>query len=514
MSSVRVRMAPSPTGWIHIGTARTFLFDYLMAKQAENGKLVMRIEDTDVKRSVKGGVDSLYQSLDFLGITADEGPKEGGDFGPYFQTERMEIYKKYAEKMVEEGNAYRCFCTSERLAELKEEQKAMKIRPHYDGLCKSLTQEEIAARMAAGEPFVIRMKVPENETIEYEEPVIGKKISFNSSDTNEQVLLKSDGLPTYHLAVVVDDMLMKITHAVRGSEYIPSIPKQVLLYRYLGAPMPTYLHVPLVLNPDGKGKLSKRKGNVAVIDFIRKGYIKEAIINFVALIGWNPAPEVAHKDEIYDIDFLIKHFDPKRIKKSAGRFEVEKLDSFNAVWIGKLTPAQLYERVMAWADIVLTNNVVDEIRGVTEELTEMRTKVTELKSYLEADRTRAEKLLAIVQQRVKRLTDIYDWFSVLWSTEVGFDMESVDSVLPEVEKRTEIVYNLRDALEKLPDWEQENWEPAIRALADKYSLKHGDLFMVLRVIVTGKKISPPLRDFMELAGREFVSTRFERFLGQ
>lgn len=510
MSSVRVRMAPSPTGWIHIGTARTFLFDYFMAKQVSEGKLLLRIEDTDQKRAVVGGVESLVESLALLGIVPDEGYGFGGEYGPYLQTERKEIYAVYTKKLLEEGNAYHCFCSEERLSKLRGEQRLSKMKPHYDGLCKKLSKDEVDKKLSAGESYVIRMKVPESETIEFTDLVFGK-ISFSSEEVEEQIIIKASGIPTYHFAVVVDDILMKITHIVRGVEWISSTPKHVLLYRYLGEKPSIFVHVPLILNPDGKGKLSKRKGNVAVLDFFRKGYIKEGLINFLSLVGWNPAPEMSHKDEIYDVEYLIKNFDAKRIKKSSGRFQIEKLDSINAHWISLLSKEKLFERTVQWAEIVIKNNVVDDLRGETDELKVMRQEARELRDYLEKDKERAIELLGITQVRIKRLTDIYAWLSVLWK-DTEFELEPMVTVLPDVEKRSEIVYNLRDALSGLATWDQEIWEPAIRALADKYSLKHGDLFMVLRIIVTGKKISPPLREFMVLAGRDFVNKRFEKFV--
>lgn len=510
MSSVRVRMAPSPTGWIHIGTARTFLFDYYMAKQQKEGSLVLRIEDTDQKRTVAGGVESLIQSLKLLGIEHDEGPGVGGAYGPYTQTERTDIYQKYVNKLLASGHAYHCFCSEERLENLRKEQEALKQKSRYDGLCRNLSPEEVSQRIAAGEKPVVRMRVPENETVSFEDLVFGR-VQFETSEIDEQVIVKASGIPTYHLAVVVDDIEMKITHILRGVEWIPSTPKHVLLYQYLDQKPPIFVHVPLILNPDGKGKLSKRKGNVAVLDFFREGYIREGLVNFLSLIGWNPDPRVAHKDEIYDIAYFIEHFDPKRIKRSSGRFQVEKLEAINAAWIAKLSKEELLERVYQWIDLVVTDNVVDAMRGVSDELIEKREKYLKLRAFMQQDEEKSRELLGIIQQRVKKLPDVFDWLAVLF-TDVSFDLEALESVVPEVEKRTEIIYNLREALEQLDSWSQEKWEPTIRALADTYALKHGDLFMILRIIVTGKRISPPLREFMELAGRDFVSQRFQKCL--
>jgi nondiscriminating glutamyl-tRNA synthetase len=476
----------------------------------QKGKLILRIEDTDTKRSVPGGLEGIIFSLDLLGIKDDEGPVSGGDFGPYVQTERLDIYKKYSDELIEKDHAYRCFCTAERLATLKEEQTITKQKRQYDGKCRHLSAEEIQANLDAGMPYVVRMRVPENEDLPFDDLALGH-IVFNTNEVNDQVLMKANGIPTYHLAVVVDDHLMGITTVHRGAEWLSSTPKQILLYRYFGWDMPETVHVPLLLGQKGQGKLSKRKGNVAVLDYLRNGYIKEGFINCLMLVGWSPDPKVARPDEIYDFDFFVQNFDHSRIKKSGGRLSAEKFDAINAVWLAKLSGEELYDRTMLWIKLVEEDTVVDQMRGITEELADKRKKAGEIKAFFEADKARAVALLDIIKLRMKRLTDVYDWLSVLWNGSSDFDRDSIALVLPDIEKQKEIVYNLRVALEKLTTWNQEEWEPAIRALADSYGMKHGDLFMVLRVIVTGKKVSPPLREFMVLAGRDFVARRFEKF---
>jgi len=509
MSDVRVRMAPSPTGWIHVGTARTYLMAQLYAIQ-QKGKLILRIEDTDKKRSVEGGLEGIIESLELLDIVADEGPGYGGDYGPYIQTERLDIYKKYSDELLESGHAYRCFCTAERLAELGKTQEANKERRGYDGHCKTLTKEDIQKNLAAEVEYTVRLDVPKGEVLELEDLVLGK-VKFNTDEVNDQVLMKANGIPTYHLAVVVDDHLMKISHIHRGFEWLSSTPKQILLFKAFGWEMPPFVHVPLLLNAIGPGKLSKRKGNVAVLDFFRQGYIKEGFINYLMLIGWSPAPDVAREDEIYDFDFFVKNFDHSRIKKSSGRFQVEKMTAFNAKWIAKLSVDELLERFNKWFDTVLKDTVVDNMRGITDQLIEQRKQVTSIKKYFDENPENAKQLLELLQPRMKLLADSHDLLDVLWQEAPKYDYASIEKVVPEIEKRDEIAYNLRVALEKLDTWDQEPWEVAIRTLADKYEMGHGKLFMILRIIVIGKKVSPPLREFMEIVGRDFVANRFESF---
>lgn len=288
MKEVRTRFAPSPTGYMHIGNLRTALYTYLIAKH-NGGKFILRIEDTDQERYVEGAVDVIYKTLKMVGIEHDEGPDKGGDYGPYIQSQRKEIYKKYAERLVELGGAYYCFCSKERLDALREEAHRKKETFKYDGHCKSLTKEEVEAKIKAGEPYVIRQRIPETGTTTFHDEVFGT-ITVENSSLDEGVLLKSDGLPTYNFANVVDDSLMKITHVIRGSEYLSSTPKYNLLYEAFGWEIPTYIHLPLILKADG-GKLSKREGDASFEDFYNKGYLPEAIINYIALLGWSPGTD-------------------------------------------------------------------------------------------------------------------------------------------------------------------------------------------------------------------------------
>ena len=303
--SVRLRFAPSPTGWLHIGGLRTALFNYLYAKKM-GGQFILRIEDTDRTRYVEGAVENLLDALNWSGIENDEGPKyvdgelkEVGEYGPYVQSNRLPLYRKYVDELIDKGYAYYCFCDKERLDAIRAEREAKGLIPRYDGFCRSIPIEEAKKRVANGEPYVVRLKLNKNEDVTFNDLVRGK-ITINTDDMDDQVLLKSDGFPTYHMAVVVDDHLMGVTHIVRGEEWLPSTPKHVLLYRALGWEEPTYVHLPTVLNKSRK-KLSKREGDVAVGDFRKAGYLPDALINFLALIGWSPDTE----DEIMSMDEMI-----------------------------------------------------------------------------------------------------------------------------------------------------------------------------------------------------------------
>ncbi|HQY22082.1 MAG TPA: glutamate--tRNA ligase, partial [Ignavibacteria bacterium] len=284
-NNVRVRFAPSPTGYVHIGSVRTALFNYLYARN-QNGKNILRIEDTDQTRKVEGAVENLVDSLALLGIDFDEGPGKDGEAGPYFQSERLEIYKKYCDELLEKKAAYYAFETSEELDEMRKMQQLEGRQTMYDGRARDLTDEEVKANLDKGMPYVIRLKVPRDEEVRFNDVIKGN-IKIETNIIDDQILLKSDGFPTYHLANVVDDHLMGITHIIRGEEWVTSVPKHILIYKALGWEVPAMVHVPLILNPD-KSKLSKRQGDVAVEDFLKKGYLKEALINFIAMLGWNP----------------------------------------------------------------------------------------------------------------------------------------------------------------------------------------------------------------------------------
>lgn len=340
--NVKTRFPPSPTGFLHIGSLRTALYNYLFA-QKHKGVFLVRVEDTDRERLVGGAVESLIHTLETVGLTYDEGPvlidgklSEKGENGPYTQSNRRSIYKQYADKLVEQGSAYFCFCSKERLEELRNQQQMAKLQTKYDRHCLKLDKDEIRRRLEAGESHVIRLLIPEGQTTFHDE--IRGAITIENAQIDDQVLMKTDGFPTYHLAVVVDDHLMGVTHIIRGEEWISSVPKHLILYHAFGFPLPAFAHLPLILNPD-KSKLSKRQGDVAVEDYLAKGYLPEALINFVALLGFNPTGD----REIYTLDELIEAFDLSKVNKSGAVFDTTKLDWMNGQYIRSVDSSRLFK---------------------------------------------------------------------------------------------------------------------------------------------------------------------------
>ncbi len=334
MSIVRVRFAPSPTGFLHLGGLRTALYDYLFARH-NGGSLILRIEDTDQNRKVEGAVENLIAAFSRLGIEFDEGPGLGGNFGPYVQSRRLDIYSKYAHKLMERGFAYRCFCSAETLELMRKEQQGQKQFPKYNRRCLTLTEEEVNQRLEQGLKYVIRLKMPDDRTFEVHDQIRGK-VEIDVSQLDDQVLIKSDGYPTYHLAAVVDDHLMRISHVIRGEEWLPSTPKHVYLYECLGWQTPVWVHLPLILNPD-KSKLSKRMNDVSVDSYLQKGYLKEALINFVALLGWHGADD----RELYSLLELCREFTLERVNKAGAVFDLTKLDWMNGQYIRNLPLEQI-----------------------------------------------------------------------------------------------------------------------------------------------------------------------------
>ena len=343
---VRTRFAPSPTGYMHVGNLRTALYTYLQARH-NGGTFILRIEDTDQGRLVEGATDIIYNTLRATGLTWDEGPDIGGPVGPYVQSQRMGMFKQYAEQLVKAGKAYYCFCTEERLNDLHEQQKANGEISHYDGHCRDLPQEEINAKLAAGVPYVIRQKIPAEGVTGFDDVVYGH-IEVNNSELDDQILIKTDGMPTYNFANVVDDHLMGITHVIRGSEYLSSTPKYNLLYQAFGWEVPTYIHCPPVMK-DAQHKLSKRNGDASYQDLVAKGYLTEAILNYICLLGWSPKGEYAEQ-EIFSLADLVKIWTPDGISKSPAIFDPLKLRAINAEYIRRLSPEEFLAKAEPWID--------------------------------------------------------------------------------------------------------------------------------------------------------------------
>ncbi|MCL4359849.1 glutamate--tRNA ligase [Patescibacteria group bacterium] len=463
MDTVRTRIAPSPTGFPHIGTIYQVLVDFAFSRQ-NHGQFVMRLEDTDRARFVEGAEGIIYDAFAWFGLAPDESPKVGGPYAPYRQSERLPLYRKYVDSLIGKGYAYHCFCTRGRLDEMRKTQEKNHQPPMYDQTCLKLTADEVRARLKDGIPYVIRMKVPEHETIAFDDLIAGH-IEFDSDVIDHQVILKSDGYPTYHLAVVVDDHLMEISHVFRGKEWISSTPKHVLLYRYFGWDMPVHGHLPLILNEDGKGKLSKRHGHASVEYYRKGGYLPEAVLNYLSNIVWHH-PE---GKEIYPLAEFIRLFDIRSIGSQAPRFDLKKLDWVNGQYIRALDDKELHERLVAF----------DASIGTLEHSLVSRT-------------------IPLVKERMSTLKEYRSLAGFFFERPKGFERPFAADVLSIGKKALEMT-----------DWDHEAMERAVRSASEKAGIKARDLFMEIRVAVTGKTVGPPLLESLEILGKEETLKRLE-----
>lgn len=454
MSDVRTRYAPSPTGYIHIGNLRSALYEYLIAR-VHGGKFVLRIEDTDQERLVDGAVDVIYRTLKICGMRHDEGPDIGGPYAPYVQSERKNTYLPYAKQLVQTGHAYYCFCTKERLDALRAECEAQGRTFQYDRHCLSLSQEEIDARIQAGEPYVIRQKMPKEGTTTFHDLVYGD-ITVENTELEDQILIKSDGFPTYNFANVVDDHLMAITHVVRGSEYLSSAPKYNLLYQAFGWEVPTYVHLPLIVKPDGS-KISKRKGDATFEDLLHDGYLVEAIVNYLALLGWSPETN----QEIFSLSELEKVFSIDRISKSPSVFDMVKLRWFNAEYIRAMTPEAFHDLALPWirkgiqADLP-TQPIARMLQPRTEVLSEIPEKLAFLNTLEDYD------LEIYVHKKMK--------------TTLENSLESLLAAVP--------------VLENVQDWTEESLHSALMNLITELGIKNGQMLWPIRTAVSGWAVTP------------------------
>lgn len=480
---MRTRFAPSPTGYVHLGSLRSALFEYLFAKQ-NGGKFFLRVEDTDQSREVAGAVENLLKVLKWAGIEPDEGvcldsegkASERGKFGPYTQSRRLELYQKYAQELVSAGKAYYCFCTPERLEVLRRAQEEAKKPTRYDGLCKKLSAEEIKKRLDRGDKHIIRMKMPENRDIEFTDMIRGK-IKVNSNELDEQVLLKADGFPTYHLAHIVDDHLMKTTHVIRGEEWLPSTPKHIILFEYFGWTPPQYAHLPLILNPD-KSKLSKRQGDVAVEDYRDKGYLPEALINYVALLGWNPGTE----KEIFSLPELIKEFSFAKVHKAGAVFDVKKLDWMNGEYIKKL-PGKKF--------VLLALPFMEKSLGSIKNV------------------DLVYKVLLLEQERVSKLSEVGESVGFFFSDELEYAPESLIWKKSDTEGAKKSLELVAEELNKYSDWSKDNLEKSLLKFVKDRGLTNGEVLWPLRVALTGLEKSPPPFDVASILGKEKTLERIK-----
>ena len=477
---IRVRFAPSPTGYLHVGGLRTALYNYLFA-QLNGGKLILRIEDTDQARRVDGAMENLIATLDWAGVHYDEGPDRPGPFGPYIQSQRLDIYHGHARRLVEEGAAYHCFCSQERLDEVRQRQTATKERAAYDRHCRDLGKDEVETRLKNGERNVIRMKVPLSGELTFNDLIRGDvTIAYDVLD--DQVLLKSDGFPTYHLAVVVDDHLMEISHVIRGEEWLPSTPKHILLYQFSEWELPKFAHLPLLLNPD-KSKLSKRQGDVAVEDYRAKGYLKEAIVNFIAFLGWNPGDE----REIFTMDDLIKEFSLERVGKSGAVFNVEKLDWLN------------FQHLRLKTDEDVLNMVTEYLQ----------------RSLFSGKQYSDQYLLSVIaamRERASFIKDFVDKCPYFYQSPELYDPEVVKKRWkPESASQLQVLAGKFGGLNL---GTKDDYESALHQAAEDLKIKAGELIHPLRLAVSGVGAGPGLYDILAILGKEEILRRIQKAIQQ
>ncbi|MBP9212277.1 MAG: glutamate--tRNA ligase [Bacteroidetes bacterium] len=469
--SVRTRFAPSPTGYLHVGGLRTALYAFLFARQHQ-GTFILRIEDTDQSRKVEGATEKLIDALQWAGVEFDEGPGKEGAYGPYIQSQRLQIYHDHVKQLLEQGKAYRCFCSAERLEQLRAGGAAM-----YDRHCRSIRAEDANARVAAGEPHVVRMMIPDEGEVRFHDEVRGD-VEIACSTIDDQVLLKTDGFPTYHLAVVVDDHTMAVTHVIRGEEWLPSTPKHILLYRYFGWEIPKFAHLPLLLNPD-KSKLSKRQGDVAVEDYRAKGYLKAALVNFVAFLGWNPGDE----REIFSMAELTRDFSIERVGKAGAVFNIDKLNWMNQQHI-KATPSA---ELLPLLRVLLKEKQWDVHPDV----------------YL-------LQVIDLMKERVVVTGDFVTACPYFYEDPATYDETSrTKNWKPETPSQMRA---LIARLETLTAFDAASIEASLRTTAEEMKVGAGKLIHPMRLSISGAANGPSLFHLAEVLGKETVLRRMKRTL--
>lgn len=455
-SRPRTRFAPSPTGYMHVGNLRTALYAYLAAKSSREGVFILRVEDTDQERFVEGAMDVIYQTLRETGLLWDEGPDVGGPVGPYIQSQRGSIYKEHAERLIASGHAYRCFCTKERLEEARSLQRASAAAPRYDRHCLRLSKEEIDFNLAQGVPFVVRQRIPDEGSVTFRDEVFGD-ITVECATLDDQVLVKADGMPTYNFANVVDDHLMGITTVIRGTEYLSSTPKYNLLYEAFGWEIPRYVHCPPVMK-DATHKLSKRNGDASYQDLVAKGYLKEAVLNYIALLGWSPKDD----SEILSLEEMKRVFSICDVSKSPAIFDPVKLNFINAEYIRRMTPEQFYEAALPWMKKAVRRDGV------------------EFHLLAEALHPRCEALGEILDQ-LDFIDELPDYDIALFTSK---KMKTDPAVA------LDSLTKIRPVLEGLAEFTAERIHTALFALIEQLGCKNGVLLWPLRVAVSGKQFTP------------------------
>jgi glutamyl-tRNA synthetase len=481
MKPVRVRFAPSPTGHMHLGSARTALYDFLLARQSR-GQFVLRIEDTDQKRYVEGAEEELLDGLRWLGLEWDEGPDKGGRFGPYRQSERKEIYQQYARQLVEAGHAYYCFCTPKRLSVVREAQIRNKVQAKYDGTCRNISLDQADMRIAAGEPHVVRFKSPKAGTTTVLDKLRGEIIVDNAT-LDDYILVKSDGLALYHLAAPVDDHLMEITHVLRGSEWLPTFPLHSLIHQAFGWDEPEWVHLSVFLKPSGKGKMSKREAqdlakdgkSIFIKDLRELGYLPEAVVNWIALMGWSYDDHT----EFFSMQDLIEKFSLEKLNPSPAAINFTKFDHFNGLHIRNLAIPDLTQRLYPFFFEKYPQTTIEKLETVTP----------------------------IIQERLKTLDDGPDLAGFLFEEEIDFNPQELIAKNTTAEESLNILLTINQIISQLPEGSLIGAEEKLREWTELSGYKPGQVFGILRIAVTGRSISPPLFETMDIIGREKVECR-------
>ncbi len=474
---VRVRFAPSPTGYLHLGVAHTGLFNWLFARN-QGGVFILRIEDTDTARSTEESMNAIKDGMRWIGMDWDEGPDVGGDYGPYFQMQRLDIYRKYGLQLIREGKAYRCYCTKEELEEKRREAIKRKKPPKYDGTCRNLTPEQIEANEAKGKPYVVRFKLPEEEReISFDDIIVGK-VTFNSKVLDDFVLLKSNGTPIYNFANVIDDYLMKITHIIRAEQHISNTPRQLLLYEALGFEPPLFVHIPHILGKD-RSKLSKRHGATSVTWYRDNGYLPEAMVNYLALLSWSPGNE----RELFSIDELIELFSLDKISKSPAIFDATKLEWMNGQYIKQMPIDKL---------ALLAIPYLKEKFGL---------------DYT-ADDPELREVLNLMHDRIKFIHELGDYGYFFFTDDFDFDNKAQKQL--KKEGVPSLLRKLKERFEALDSFDEECVERATRGLIDELGIKAGALIHPTRAAVTGTTIGPSLFELLAVVGKERTIARLER----
>ncbi len=472
--AVRVRFAPAPTGYLHVGGARTALYNWLFARHHQ-GTFILRIEDTDQVRSTEKSVGGILDSLRWLGLDWDEGPEVGGDLGPYFQMQRLHFYRAAAERLLEEKKVYFCYCTPEELKERREAALARRETPGYDRRCRELSPRERATLEAQGRKPALRFAMPlEGETVVHD--LVRGDVHFANQQLDDLIIMRADGFPTYNFAVVVDDILMQISHVIRADEHLANTPRQIRIYEALGHPPPQFAHVSMILGLD-RTKLSKRHGATSVSDHRDAGYLPEAMVNFLALLGW----AYDDKRELFTPEELIEHFSLEKVNPAPSIFSDEKLEWMNGVYIRQLEPEELAKRLLPFLK----------------------------EAGLEADMETIRRLVPLIQERMKVLSAGVELVDFFFKEEIAYDPELLMGKKMTAQESHAALKVTSERLERLPLFDEENLEKALRRLADDLSLTAGQLFGIIRIAVTGKKVAPPLFGTLAVLGRKRALWRID-----